>query len=114
MRGVYCLEWKENHQQCMDGTQSTQVPLQGGAIAVSELTATLARVGDKKQQKDKLIIFQNLFKIPHVTRTQGWWDPRCPRTLPFQAAATNRFSSCHSRSEAPPHQCSQKRSYDVR
>lgn len=45
---------------------------------------------------------------------KGWWDPKCPHTLPSQAAATNGSYSCHSKSESPLHQYSQKLSYDVR
>lgn len=53
MRGCIYLEWKENHHQCMDATQGSQIPLEDVGVTVSEMTATLARAGDKRQKKDK-------------------------------------------------------------
>lgn len=54
MRGCTYLEWKENHHQNTAARRGPRIPLEeAGAIAVSQMTATLARPGDKKQQKDK-------------------------------------------------------------
>lgn len=54
MRGCTYLEWKENHHRNTAARRGPRIPLEeAGAIAVSQTTATLARPGDKKQQKDK-------------------------------------------------------------
>lgn len=43
MGGCIYLQWT-NHHQGIVATQGTQIPVEVGAVAVSEVTATLARV----------------------------------------------------------------------